>query len=281
MQALRSRRWRQFLMALQAFLRSKTSRKWAPFRVRATAPIQPHYRVAFAFSDILYPHLQQRSLRSACHCLTDQWRRFGLTEFHNCHKDGLGPACSPVTQCQRAPRCKRDNQSRTILVEACQQLRLHAVDGVYQQFTCVGHTNQPSVSPACCSQDLHGASRRPHTTNFMGLHCQDASHNAVTSDALSLGYFWLNKRSRIPSALQLLVETMTAMACVLQIGAGQLFGHDFPYLPCFFTSKQAQYEIPLFDPHRGRSRYLSDYARILSILRMPEIRALSPGFRGF
>ena len=161
---LRSCRWRRFLMALQAFLRSKTSRKWAPFRVRATAPIQPHYRAAFAFSDILYPHLQQRSLRSACHCHTDQGRRYGLTEFHNCHKDGLGPACSPVTQCQRAPRCKRDNQSRTILVEACQQLRLHAVDGVYQQFTYVGHTNQPSVSPACCSQGLHSASRRLHTT---------------------------------------------------------------------------------------------------------------------
>ncbi|MDC6668294.1 hypothetical protein OEZ84_26530, partial [Leclercia adecarboxylata] len=43
-------------------------------------------------------------------------------------------------------------------------LWLHAVDGVYQQFTYVGHTNQPSVSPACCSQGLHGASRRPHTT---------------------------------------------------------------------------------------------------------------------
>ncbi|MNZ96386.1 hypothetical protein D3C78_1155770 [compost metagenome] len=146
-------------------------------RVRATAPIRPHYRVAFAFSDILYPHLQQRPLRSACHCLTDQWRRYGLTEFHNCHKDGLGPACSPVTQCQRAPRCKRDNQSRTILVEACQQLWLHAVDGVYQQFTYVGHTNQPSVSPACCSQDLCSASRRlqhhkHHGTTLSGCFAQ-------------------------------------------------------------------------------------------------------------
>lgn len=97
-------------------------------------------------------------------CHTGQWRKYGLTEFHNRHKDGLGPAYSPMTQCQRAPRCKRDNQSCTILVKAYQQLWLHAVDGVYQQFTYVGHTNQPSVSPACCSQGLHGASRRPHTT---------------------------------------------------------------------------------------------------------------------
>lgn len=31
-----------------------------------------------------------------------------------------------------------------LLVEACQRLWLHAVDGVYQQFTCVNHTTQPS-----------------------------------------------------------------------------------------------------------------------------------------
>lgn len=182
-------------MALQAFLRLKTSRKWAPFRVRARAPIQPHYRAAFALSDLLCPHLQQRPLRSACRCHTDQRRRYGFTEFHTCHKDGLGPAYSPVTQCQRAPRCKKDNQSHTILVEACQQLWLHAVDGVYQQFTCIDHTNQPSVSPARCSQGLHGTSRWPYTTNIVGLHCQEASHPTVASDALSLGYFWLNKRS--------------------------------------------------------------------------------------
>lgn len=100
-------------MALQAFSRSKTSRKWAPFRVGATAPIQPRYRAAFAFSDLLYPHFQQPSLRSTCPCSTSQWRKYGLTEFHNHHKSGLGPACSPVTRCQRVPRCKKDNQSRT------------------------------------------------------------------------------------------------------------------------------------------------------------------------
>lgn len=146
-------------MALQAFLRSKTGRKWAPFRVRAEAPIQLHYRVAFAFSDVLCPHFQQPSSRLACHCHIGQRRRYGFTEFHTCHKDGLGPAYSPVTQRQRAPRCKKGNQSRTILVKAYQQLWLHAVDGVYQQFTFVDHTNQPSVFPACCSQGLHTTSR--------------------------------------------------------------------------------------------------------------------------
>lgn len=50
-----------------------------------------------------------------------------------------------------------------LLVEACQQLWLLAVDGVYQQFTFVDHTNQPSVAPACCSQDLYDASRRSYT----------------------------------------------------------------------------------------------------------------------
>lgn len=158
-------------------------------------PYPVHYSLAFAFSDILCPHFHGPPLRLACLCHGGQWRKYGFTEFHTCHKDGLGPAYSPMTQCQRASRCKRDNQSCTILVEAYQQLWLHAVDGVYQQFTYVDHTNQPSVAPACCSQDLHGASRRPHTTNIVGLHCQEASHPTVTSDALSLGYFWLNKRS--------------------------------------------------------------------------------------
>lgn len=151
--------------------------------------------MAFAFSDILCPHFQQPHSRLACHCHIGQRRRYGFTEFHTCHKDGLGPAYSPVTKRQRAPRCKKGNQSRTILVKAYQQLWLHAVDGVYQQFTFVDHTNQPSVSPACCSQDLRPTSQWVCTTE-VGLHCQEASHNAVTSDALSLGYFWLNKRSR-------------------------------------------------------------------------------------
>lgn len=158
-------------------------------------PYPVHYSLAFAFSDILCPHFHGPPLRLACLCHNGQWRKYGFTEFHTCHKDGLGPAYSPMTQCQRVSRCKRDNQSCTILVEAYQQLWLHAVDGVYQQFTYVDHTNQPSVAPACCSQDLHGASRRPHTTDIVGLHCQEASHPTVTSDALSLGYFWLNKRS--------------------------------------------------------------------------------------
>ena len=197
----RSDRTTPAFMALQAFSRSKTSRKWAPFRVGATAPIQPRYRAAFAFSDLLYPHFQQPSLRSTCPRSTSQWRKYGLTEFHNHHKSGLGPACSPVTRCQRVPRCKRDNQSRTLLVEACQQLWLHAVDGVYQQFTYVGRTTQPSASPACCSQGLHGASRRPHTTDIMGLHCQDASHPAVTGDALSLGYFLAEQKVSCPGHL--------------------------------------------------------------------------------
>lgn len=48
--------------------------------------------------------------------------------------------------------------------------------------------------PPCYWQFLHAASRRQYTA-CAGVHCQGASHNSVTRDALPLGYNWSHNRS--------------------------------------------------------------------------------------
>ncbi|REG58668.1 hypothetical protein B0G80_1338 [Paraburkholderia sp. BL6669N2] len=62
-----------------------TTRKSARFRVgRCFSPYPVHYSRAFAFSTILYPPHQQRSLRSACR----RRRRDGLTLFRMSFRAG-------------------------------------------------------------------------------------------------------------------------------------------------------------------------------------------------
>ena len=65
----------------------------------------------------------------------------------------LGSAYPPVAFASAFPDVKETTSPHTILVRAIKQLKLVAVDGVYQQFTCVNHTAQPSVSSACCWQN--------------------------------------------------------------------------------------------------------------------------------
>ena len=58
-----------------------------------------HYRSAFAFSAILYPHSQQLPLRVTCPC----GRKYGLTVFPVSNMNGLGFAYSPVAPLSVCP----------------------------------------------------------------------------------------------------------------------------------------------------------------------------------
>jgi len=59
-------------------------------------PYPPHYRAAFAFYAILYPHCQQFTLRFTCSLGFPLEQQYGLTAFPICHTTGLGSASSPV-----------------------------------------------------------------------------------------------------------------------------------------------------------------------------------------
>ena len=68
-----------------------------------------HYQPAFAFSAILYPHPQQRSLRSAC----PQGREYGLTAFRIPITGELGSITSPVARCRCTPKTQRSSRLLT------------------------------------------------------------------------------------------------------------------------------------------------------------------------
>jgi len=56
-----------FNMVLSVISQTDTRRKSAPFQVgQSLNPYPPRYRMAFAFSDISIPHLQQCALQFTC-----------------------------------------------------------------------------------------------------------------------------------------------------------------------------------------------------------------------
>jgi hypothetical protein len=55
-------------------------------------PYPSDYRMAFAFSSVLYPHGHRRSLRFACR---NYRRHYGLTMFHTCYRNRVAPASPP------------------------------------------------------------------------------------------------------------------------------------------------------------------------------------------
>lgn len=87
-------------------------------------------------------------------CLPDG-QRYGLTTFLDRHTTGLGPVYPPVACITTCPYYKQKHPATYRLVNAYQQLWHPEINDVYQQFTCVAHTSQPSASPRCCFEDRH------------------------------------------------------------------------------------------------------------------------------
>ncbi len=146
-----------------------TCRKSAHFRAgQILNPYPPHYRMAFALSNLLYPLIYWLSLRIAFH--TEIWRQLGLP-------------CSTastrwVSVCLFAGgitnRVKWHTNTSTIpltiLVQASQHLwPVHAHD-IYQQFTYVTHTIIPSSHPDDASR-VEIPLRGSLPAKGWGLHC--------------------------------------------------------------------------------------------------------------
>ena len=87
---------------------SQLDTRWtsAPFQVgQSLNPYPFHYRMAFAFSNLSIPHLQQCALRFTCL----ERRRYGVSTFHiNDPMSDLGVFYTPVVR-----------QSRTNTLEIC------------------------------------------------------------------------------------------------------------------------------------------------------------------
>jgi len=65
-------------------------------------PYPPHYRAAFAFSDLLLSPLHLPALRSACHA-SRSWRSDDFSTFHVINlTDNVGAVWTPVARQSRA-----------------------------------------------------------------------------------------------------------------------------------------------------------------------------------
>ena len=102
--------------------------------------------------------------------LRAEGKPIGLTVFHPCHMKGLGSVSLPVVVCPCSFRMKETIQPLAILAQACQQLWLVANDGIYQQFSYLNLTLQPSPLPhGACRFAL--SSRIPLTPFGDGVRC--------------------------------------------------------------------------------------------------------------
>ncbi len=120
-----------------------TLQKSAHFRVgQCFSPYPGHYSWAFAFSAILYPPHQQRSLRFACRYR----QRVGLTLFRMNFRAGRTLPLRRRLIVHGGPDYKDHTSPHTVLVQACQHVWLVEDNGVYQKFTCIGRTRS-SLAP--------------------------------------------------------------------------------------------------------------------------------------
>jgi len=102
-------------------------------------PYPAHYRLAFASSRVLYPHLYRLPLRLAFPFGRDT----GLPRSARVPLDDLGSACPPVTRHLRETMGERLHLATYLLVQAWQPLWLVGPHDVYQRFTCVSHVIPP------------------------------------------------------------------------------------------------------------------------------------------
>jgi hypothetical protein len=100
-------------------------------------PYPSHYRTAFAFSILLYPHPCRLALRLA-------FPVGGIRAYHVPHvyPDGVGPAFSPVAGHLRQVNTQHLLLATHLLVQACRHLWLVYHHDVYQRFTYVDRTIQ-------------------------------------------------------------------------------------------------------------------------------------------
>ena len=107
--------------------------------LRALIPYPSHYKVAFAFSIFLYPHLHQRFLQSSYLLSGEMWAYHVPRKY----QDGLGSACPPVVVGLRQVNRKHLHPPTYLFGRAFQHLWLSLVTDVYQQFVGTSHIIGP------------------------------------------------------------------------------------------------------------------------------------------
>jgi hypothetical protein len=128
-----------------------------------------HYRPAFAFCPILYPLTHRRPLRFACPGVLG--RVVGLTSFRCCNTTGLGSVFPPCALSVRAIQAGSEWSRACRFGLSRKLLRLITDYDVYQQFTYVNHTNQPSPLPVEATSTLRHLAMLPGPFARNSVHC--------------------------------------------------------------------------------------------------------------
>ena len=128
-----------------------TMRKSARFHARRCFSRYPlRYRTAFAFSSLLYPQHQQRSLQSAC-----RYRQhYGLTLFRMNFRTSRTLPIRRRCFVHDGPAHRGHTLPRTVLVQAYQHLWLVNDDDVYQKFTYVGRIRSSLAPHRVCARSF-------------------------------------------------------------------------------------------------------------------------------
>lgn len=143
-------------------------------------PYPPHYRAAFAFSDLLYPHTQQSSLRLTC----PFGRIYGLTVFRVSNNRSLGGDFFPGRLRSRLGREQSQSRSLTFWllpdsIFGSSKLTEFIVTSL--SFTMLP---EPSSPPRDARSSAFASRRRLHPFG-MGYIVEEASDITVTSGARS------------------------------------------------------------------------------------------------
>jgi hypothetical protein len=151
---------------------------------RGLNPYPPHYRMAFASSILLLPHVYRLALRLAF----PRGRRTGLPCSVSVTTNGVGALYPPVAwdahDKEGETPCTRYS---ALLAQACQHLWLVFVDDVYRAFTWVRHTIHPSpvsVSVLTDTSAPHGCDASLMTVGSLS----EGSVQVVTFLHIFVGY---------------------------------------------------------------------------------------------
>ena len=122
-------------------------------------------------------------------------RRYGLTMFRVCNKNGADPAYPPVALAVRVPPARKGSiPLHCRLAQACQRLWLVVLDGVYRQFTYVGRTIQPGAPSALAlAEAIRILADRIEFKNSASLSRQ-LHTSPLPATHVSVGYCWRNNR---------------------------------------------------------------------------------------
>jgi len=156
-------------------------------------PYSAHYRLTFALSAILYPHVHRPSSRLACPLR----RIYGLTLFHANNTNGIDLAYAPVTLLSASSKRLMEGPLTHLLVQAYKQLRpVDNYGALCGNSLVLVISSNLAPHPPCCWQNPTHPLAGLHGPNWVVTLSGPLSTPSLPKTHRSLGYRWLNSGSR-------------------------------------------------------------------------------------